>query len=239
MDYLVRDALHTGVTAGRFDYHRLLNTLTVIEHPVTGSPVLAIERGGLHAAEGLLLARYFMFLQVYFHDVRRIYDIHLKDFLVSQLPGGRFPAPLDSYLAWTDSQIHSDIAAVAGAGEEGGELASRLLHRQHYRAAWQVTAQDRSEDPEIFNELARHVQRIFGDGIRVDEAGKEAQTLEEGRLYILGDDGQPRDILRESALIQSLKPIWMGRVYAKQVLVPEVKETCAEFMRQEVANNNE
>lgn len=45
MDYLVRDALHSGAAPGRFDYHRLLNTLTVIEHPTTGTPVLAIEAG--------------------------------------------------------------------------------------------------------------------------------------------------------------------------------------------------
>ena len=44
MDYLVRDALHTGASAGRFDYHRLLNTLTVIEHPINDSPVL-VDRG--------------------------------------------------------------------------------------------------------------------------------------------------------------------------------------------------
>src|SRR3990172_6203128 len=96
MDYLVRDALHTGAAAGRFDYQRLLNTLTVIDHPVTGVPVLAIEAGGRLAAEGLLIARYFMFIQVYFHDVRRIYDRHLVDFLAATLPEGRFPTQLEA-----------------------------------------------------------------------------------------------------------------------------------------------
>jgi len=108
MDYLVRDALHTGASAGRFDYHRLLNTLTVIEHPINDSPVLAIEAGGLHAAEGLILARYFMFLQVYFHDTRRIYDRHLVDFLSEVLTDGRFPKELDKYLQYTWSVPRSN-----------------------------------------------------------------------------------------------------------------------------------
>jgi HD superfamily phosphohydrolase len=38
-----------------------------------------------------MLARYFMYSQVYFHPVRRIYDIHLKDFLKEWLSGGAFP----------------------------------------------------------------------------------------------------------------------------------------------------
>lgn len=49
--------------------------------------VLGIEEGGLHTAEALLLARYFMYSQVYFHQVRRIYDIHLKDFLKKAILG--------------------------------------------------------------------------------------------------------------------------------------------------------
>ena len=52
---------------------------------------LGIEEGGLHSIESLLLARYAMFSQVYFHRVRRIYDIHLRDFLKEWLCNGQFP----------------------------------------------------------------------------------------------------------------------------------------------------
>ena len=34
---------------------------------------------------GRCLARYFMYTQVYFHDVRRAYDMHLKEFLLGYL----------------------------------------------------------------------------------------------------------------------------------------------------------
>ncbi len=82
MDYLLRDSHHAGVPYGRFDHYRLIDTLRIL--PKGGEseePVLGVEFGGLHAAEALLLARRFMFIQVYMHQVRRIYDVHLRDFL--------------------------------------------------------------------------------------------------------------------------------------------------------------
>lgn len=232
-DYLVRDALHTGATAGRFDYHRLLNTLTVIYHPVTGSPVLALEVGGLHAAEALLLARYFMFLQVYFHDVRRIYDVHLKDFLSAVLPEGRFPADLHQYVEHVDDKIHVAIADASRRSDNIGALAARLVGRAHYRVVREVTGREKGEDPEIFQKLAQRLSQRFGDLVRTDEAGKDAQTLEEGRIFIIKDDGTIKDILEESELILSLKPIWRGRVYARQGLEAEVAEACRQFMSEE------
>jgi HD superfamily phosphohydrolase len=78
MDYLLRDSLHTGVKYGQFDLHRLVHTLTFTRDPETGDPVVALEAGVVHAAEGLILARYFMFQQVYYHPVRRVYDHHLR-----------------------------------------------------------------------------------------------------------------------------------------------------------------
>ena len=74
MDYLLRDSLFTGVHYGRFDHDRLINTLCLIQTPNSedGIRTLAVEEGGLHALEALVLARYFMFTQVYFQCNRRI-----------------------------------------------------------------------------------------------------------------------------------------------------------------------
>ncbi|HEU4760554.1 MAG TPA: HD domain-containing protein [Dehalococcoidia bacterium] len=227
IDYLVRDALHTGATAGRFDYHRLLNTLTVIEHPINDSPILALEAGGLHAAEALLLARYFMFLQVYFHDVRRIYDRHLVDFLSASLPGGRFPAELGRYLQYTDDLVEVSVRMATASGGPLGELASRLVGRKHYRLAYEMAP---PSPPDAFHRLTEHLDGRFGDGVRSDEAGKETQTLEEGRLYIERDDGTLRDLLQESQLIFFLKPIWKARVYAREDIRVEVRRECEQFL---------
>src|SRR5437016_2607258 len=73
LDYLYRDSLFTGVHYGRFDYQRLIQSLCLIEDPdEVGNFVMAIEHGGLHALEAMVLARYFMFTQVYFHKFEKI-----------------------------------------------------------------------------------------------------------------------------------------------------------------------
>jgi len=225
IDYLVRDALHTGASAGLFDYHRLLNTLTVIEHPVTDSPVLAIEEGGLHAAEGLILARYFMFLQVYFHDTRRIYDRHLVDFLSEALPNGRFPADLGGYLGYTDDWVHVAIMMASRSGGRQAELAGRLLGRNHFRMVVEVSGKDKV----FFTQLAQHMTDRFGDLIRTDEAEKQAQSIEPERIYVVEDNGNPHDILEVSELILSLKPMWRARIYARADVQDEVQRACEEL----------
>lgn len=80
IDYLLRDSYHCGVGYGHFDYHRLIEELVVIED-FAGGLELAIERGGIHSLEALILARYYMFTQVFCHRTRRIYDIYLKEFM--------------------------------------------------------------------------------------------------------------------------------------------------------------
>ena len=88
MDYLLRDSHHCGVSYGRFDLDRIIDTLTLVEDHRDDSPSnvrIAIEEGGRHAAEGLIVARYFMFTQVYFHAARIAYDHHAAECLRSRL----------------------------------------------------------------------------------------------------------------------------------------------------------
>ena len=68
MDFLVRDAHHTGVAYGVIDLDRLLNTLRV------HSEDLVVREGGLKAVEALLVARFLMTPTVYLHHTSRIAD---------------------------------------------------------------------------------------------------------------------------------------------------------------------
>jgi uncharacterized protein len=107
IDYLLRDAYHAGVVYGRFDHHRLLQTLRILPRTESDSrePWLGVEVGGLEAAEAMSLARYFMYKQVYFHHVRRAYDIHLKDFLKDWMRGSYFPTTIGKHLEMTDNEV--------------------------------------------------------------------------------------------------------------------------------------
>lgn len=133
MDYLIRDSHHIGVHYGRFDLRRLISSVIAIppdkENP---HPRPGIEEGGWHAAEALVLARYFMFTQVYFHKTRVAYDIHLRKAMKEILPGGVFPVPigaeLKEFLRWDDWRVVGLIAR-GKAGEHG----RRIIERNHYR----------------------------------------------------------------------------------------------------------
>lgn len=72
-DYLLRDAHFTGVSYGNFDLDWLLRSfcLSHKDNSRTG-PALAIDgQKGLPAIESFILARLFMFQQVYFHKASR------------------------------------------------------------------------------------------------------------------------------------------------------------------------
>lgn len=66
MDYLMRDAHYTGVPYGTVDAHRLIRCSVL-----SGSGI-ALDEGGINAAESLLIARTLMRPAVYFHHVSRI-----------------------------------------------------------------------------------------------------------------------------------------------------------------------
>lgn len=66
MDYLVRDAHHTGVPYGTIDHGRLIRALRFV------GDELVLDEGNVQTAESLLLARALMNPTVYSHHVARI-----------------------------------------------------------------------------------------------------------------------------------------------------------------------
>ena len=71
LDYLKRDAHYTGVAYGVIDLDRLLGTLEIFNGD------LVVDRRGLNAVEGMLVARALMFSSVYFHKTVRISELML------------------------------------------------------------------------------------------------------------------------------------------------------------------
>ncbi|MEM0005472.1 MAG: HD domain-containing protein [Ignisphaera sp.] len=73
MDYLIRDALHTGVTYGSIDLQRIIATLVV-----DGDGNLAILDKGIDALENFYLARMHMYRAVYYHKTLVGYEMMLR-----------------------------------------------------------------------------------------------------------------------------------------------------------------
>lgn len=107
------------------------------KHPETGAPLIAVEEGGMHAAEALIIARYLMFTQVYFRHTRRAYNHHIaetmKALLFEEIKRKTFLPPtslenIDNYLSWDDWKVLGLLSQGKG-GEDGYALRERKHHR--------------------------------------------------------------------------------------------------------------
>lgn len=194
MDYLLRDSLHTGATYGRFDHHRLIDTLRIMpsasrgegEQDALAEPTLGCERGGLQSAEALLLARYFMFSQVYYHPTRLAYNEHLKDFLVEWLPEGRFPADPGAHLMRDDNDVLSAIKLAADdRGAPGHVHARRIVYREHFKVAYDRSPEDSSADVRAL--VAAAAQRYGPERVRHGASPSRGTAPD---FPVLGRDGR-------------------------------------------------
>ena len=226
MDYLLRDSHHLGVQYGNFDLHRLINTIRAIRMG-EGSPRLGITKGGLHAAEALVIARYFMFTQVYYHKTRVAFDIHLRGALKELLPRGVFPSPrddeLDQFLQWDDWRVLGLLA-----DRKGGEHGERLANRNHFRQVWQ-TPETPSETDTV--ELERR-KTALGNLLAAQESAVKS-WYKSGRLHdIPVVDSESRKVSPLSSyskVVENLKTNNQVLLYVKPENVDEAKKIMGEL----------
>jgi len=144
MDYLLRDSHYCGVEYGVYDLDKLVHSLRVAQ--IEGNNVLAVSESGIQAVEGFVLARYWMFIQVYFHKDRRLFDYYLSSFLreyllISERKTGAYPTDLSEYLTLDDNKIQCAIRkyAVETPARDTERIccfARRLYKRDHHRVVF-------------------------------------------------------------------------------------------------------
>jgi uncharacterized protein len=228
MDYLLRDSRHAGVAYGNFDHSRLIDTMRILPPSKSeggdGSiePQLGVEIGGLHSAEGLLLARYFMFKQVYLHPVRRIYDIHLKDFLTNWLSGGKFSTTIEDHLRVTDTEV---IAAMSIASrddqEKGHDAARRIIQRDHFRVLWEYNPEDVRRNPQAGTVIYNAAVAEFGaESVRYDSYAQSGTAVQ---FPVSLADGRIESSQLLSDLLRSFPPITIDYVFVRHELVDQAK----------------
>jgi hypothetical protein len=206
MDYLLRDSLFTGVGYGRFDVDRLIASLEIARSEEMGGPVWAIPEAALYDAEQMLLARWFMHLQVYNHKTRRVLDHHLREFLTHWLLDGRFPSATGAYLALDDHDV------LRAARDSDRDEARALLGREHLRLV-RAFAGGHGSDPDsikgVIEQLRDEVASVWYDEFTVNML-KDG----DGELWVKGS-GWLRPLSQVSEVVASLQPRWIGRVYCK------------------------
>jgi HD superfamily phosphohydrolase len=225
MDYLLRDSFHTGVQYGKYDLNRVVNTVCAIPGTRGRSPRLGISEGGWHAAEGLVLARYFMFTQVYFHKTRVAYDVHLRGTLEELLPNRKFPGPkgesLKQFLAWDDWKVLGLLA-----DGQGGEHGVRLANRDHYRLAY--GSPEISTDADLC--LVDRIKDALGELV-VSEAESSKSWYKTGMpdIPVVSnvDPGTVLPLSKYSPVVLNMKPANQVLLYVK----PDLAERANEIVR--------
>jgi HD superfamily phosphohydrolase len=233
MDYLLRDSLHAGVQYGRFDLHRIASTVTALEVQEDSVKAyrIGVSEGGWHAAESLVMARYAMFTQVYFHKTRVAYDIHLRYALADIIDGGVWPKPdaagIMEYLSWDDWRVLGELA-----GGKGGDHGRRLRERDHYREIHHT-----SESPDL-DEIKQleELKKALGPLVVEEASAADRKWYKLGRpdIWVESDSpaGAKKPLSKHSSVISGLQqaPHRQVRLYALPERVEEARRLTTTFL---------
>ena len=131
MDYLLRDSHYTGVAHGSIDIERLLTQMKVYNNTIV------LERGGVTAAEGLMVSRALMYTSVYFNKTVRIAEMMLsKAVELSKADMGAMHMTDDPEL--TEYLING--------GGTSSNMMRDLIHRRLYKKAFSAYSIDLDDD---------------------------------------------------------------------------------------------
>ena len=139
LDYLVRDSYYTGASYGRIDVPWLVNHMG--RHvDDKGRVNMALDRRALYAFENFMVARYHMFLMVYFHQKSVAYELLLRRCMTSPDCDYRLPADMDGYLSADDAQMRSWMRG------SDNPWARRIIEQRPYKVAVELHAEPGETD---------------------------------------------------------------------------------------------
>ena len=227
MDYLVRDAHHTGVPYGTIDHERLIRELTFVD----GELVLA--EGNVQTAESLLLARALMNPTVYQHHVARIAKATLRR------GAERLLDRTDTTAAELRRMDDHDLLVALRTTPSTAELARRLGTRDLYkRAVWaeldavpgHVVDADHATVSELESAIADRAGVSSGSVI-LDVPDRPSMTESTSRVMV---SGEMRRLGKQSPLVSALrtagKQQWRLGVYAPTAATDRVGRAAADVL---------
>ena len=211
MDYLVRDAHHTGVPYGTIDHERLIRELTFVD----GELVLA--EGNVQTAESLLLARALMNPTVYQHHVARISKAMLRR------GAERLLTRTDTTPTELRRMDDHDLLVALCTAPATSDLAERLRTRDLYkRAVWAeldavpeaVVDADHDTVTGLEADIADRAG-LSSASVVLDVPGRPSMTESTSRVMV---SGEMRRLGKQSPLVSALRTAgeqqWRLGVYA-------------------------
>jgi HD superfamily phosphohydrolase len=227
MDYLVRDAHHTGVPYGTIDTGRLVRELRFVD----GELVLA--EGNVQTAESLLLARALMNPTVYSHHVARISKAMLRRATERLLAEGDPDAA--AVRRMDDHELLVAVRRCDAAAEMAGRLRRRDLLK---RAVWAEMEHVPDAVVDAGHEELRAHERAIAEAASVDREDvvldvppRPSMTESSSRVVV---SGEIRRLDRQSPLVSALRTAqheqWRLGVYAPAALTERVGNAAVEVL---------
>lgn len=223
-DYLLRDSHHCGVDYGRFDHRRLIECLTVWRDDDGGELVIGIKRDGIHSFESLILARYQMSTQVYYHRLRRIYDHYLGAYFRS-LDKADFDTP-EKILAWNDIRAMNQLFAAAEDNAAPGHVwADRIINRRHHRDVFSLDEGDSWQDvktaKKVFLKICEEhpevefIEDLPEDPISIHKIARDDDREAKRIDFPLLEHGRRTSLGERSQILKHLAPTFrLGFIFA-------------------------
>ncbi|WP_440006996.1 HD domain-containing protein [Halomicrococcus sp. SG-WS-1] len=221
MDYLVRDAHHTGVPYGTIDHGRLLRALRF----AGGELVLA--EGNVRTAESLLVARALMNATVYRHHVSRIAGTMLER-ASERLLDATDLSP-ERFRRLTDAELLAALRDCDATAEMADRLRGRNLYKRATWAEWDAVSEAVvASDHEAIRRYEREIAAEAGvpeEEVVLDAPGEPSMPESSTRVVV---NGEIRRLDDQSPLVEGLQAAhrtqWRLGVYAPEAETAAVGE---------------
>jgi len=126
LDYLGRDSYFSGARYGQVDVPWILGNLEWHEEP-DGQVSLALDHRAIYAFDDFMIARYHMFVMVYFHHKSVVYEEMLRRHFTGPACTYRFPVDVETYREMDDVHLHGYLRG------SDDTWARRIVERRPYR----------------------------------------------------------------------------------------------------------
>lgn len=220
MDYLRRDSFYTGVAEGNINSERLLTMLTVVD----GN--LVVEEKGIYSVEKFLMARRFMYWQVYLHKTGIIAEQllirilkraktllrngieldcsgPLLFFMANKITKENFDtAVLDKFSKLDDIDV---LAAIKLWQDHDDFVLSRLCQMVIHRKLLKIKLKNKPIDTTVFNDHFEAVKTKYvlsdeevGYFVFIGKIENQAYDSDRQNINILKKSGKITDVAKAS-----------------------------------------
>ena len=158
-----------------------------------------------------------MYSQVYFHPVRRIYDIHLRDFLKDWLHNGYYTTSTEEHMQLTDIEVLAAMRKAERDPSHTGHIhARRIIGREHFKKIYSRTPKDADLNPEAGKQVFKALCDKFGpEYIRHD---RYTQHGEAPNFPVLLADGNLEWSLAKSEVLSRLPVVNIDFVFTDRCI---------------------